>query len=112
MKCIKKLKNGIKKTVTAATLATVAVSSTANAAIADSKIATGFTNLLNDVSAWLMGISVGVGIAMLTFCMIRKGMADEQDQKKWTDKAKISVICAVGGVVAGIVITTVTSYFQ
>lgn len=112
MKRKNRIKDKLKKLATAGLLAGLTISSTAHAAIADSKIASGLTNLLNDASTWLMGLAPVAGIVFVAYFFIRKTGADEQDQKKWADRIKMAIICSVGALVAGVIINTLSGYFS
>lgn len=102
---MKRIKDAANKLWTALFIGAVFVSGAVYAAegggLATSKIATGITQLLNDASAWLMGISAVAGIVAVGYCFFRKTFADEQDQKKWADKIKMAIFCALGGLLAG-----------
>ena len=79
--------------------------------IADSAAGKGIVNLVNDASAFLLLISVGVSGLCGLYFFIRKTAADEQDQKKWNNRLIITAYCAVGAVLVTSTINLLTSYF-
>ncbi|BCJ93534.1 hypothetical protein acsn021_11030 [Anaerocolumna cellulosilytica] len=79
--------------------------------IANSKFGTGFINLANDASAFLLVASPIVGGVCALYFLIRKNAADEQDQKKWNQRLIITGICVIGAVLVTGTINVVTSYF-
>jgi len=79
--------------------------------IASSKFGTGFINLANDASAFLLIASPIIGGVCALYFLIRKNAADEQDQKKWNSRLIITGFCVVGAVLVTGTINVVTSYF-
>ena len=56
------------------------------AGVEDSQIVTGTEQLIGDLTTWLMVLAPVVsGLLIIYFC-IRRGMADEMDQKKWNNR--------------------------
>ena len=56
------------------------------AGVQDSQIVKGTEKLVGDVTTWLMVLApVVAGLLIIYFC-IRRGMADEMDQKKWNNR--------------------------
>lgn len=78
---------------------------------ASSDIAQGTKNLITDISTWFIVICALAGTAAAIYCLIRRGMADEVDGKKWTKRCVTAIICAVGGALIGGIVTLVGSYF-
>ena len=68
------------------------------AGVQDSQIVKGTEQLIGDVTTWLMVLApVVAGLLIIYFC-IRRGMADEMDQKKWNNRIvvacrDITVVC-------------------
>ena len=106
----------VKKILEKINLIGIAMMITAQAAFADSisstKLATGTTNLIQDVTAWIIGLGSGVTILMVIYCLLRRNMADEMDYKKWQTRMIVSLISGVGIVVASGVIKALVSYYQ
>ena len=106
----------VKKILEKINLIGIAMMITAQAAFADSisstKLATGTTNLIQDVTAWILGLGSGVTILMVIYCLLRRNMADEMDHKKWQTRMIVSLISGVGIVVASGVIKALVSYYQ
>ena len=84
----------VKKILEKINLIGIAMMITAQAAFADSisstKLATGTTNLIQDVTAWIIGLGSGVTILMVIYCLLRRNMADEMDHKKWQTRMIVS----------------------
>lgn len=81
-------------------------------AIAGSKEAQGATNLVNDAMSWAIVIGPTICILAIIYFFIRKGMADEMEQKKWKDRIVVAFVCAVGIVIASGAVKIIISYFQ
>ena len=71
----------VKKILEKINLIGIAMMITAQAAFADSisstKLATGTTNLIQDVTAWIIGLGSGVTILMVIYCLLRRNMAEK-----------------------------------
>ena len=63
------------------------------AGVQDSQIVKGTEKLVGDVTTWLMVLApVVAGLLIIYFC-IRRGMADEMDQKKWNNRIVVAYCC-------------------
>lgn len=80
--------------------------------IQNSKIAKGLEKMLNDLGSYLPVVAIPVGIVFTAYFFIRKGAADEMDQKKWATRIKVAIGCTIGAVVSGAIITVVSGYFK
>jgi hypothetical protein len=80
--------------------------------IQSSKIYTGTYNLLNDASTTLMKVAIPVGIAVVVYCFIRKGAADDMDQKKWKNRIIIANVCTVGAILGGVILKLIVGYYN
>jgi nitric oxide reductase large subunit len=80
--------------------------------IGSSKIATGTQKLITDATTWLMGLSPVVAIVCIVYYLIRKGMSDEVDHKKWNSRIMVAIVCCIGAVVASVLINVLVSYYQ
>jgi hypothetical protein len=80
--------------------------------IGSSKIATGTQKLVTDATTWLMGLSPVVAIVCIVYYLIRKGMSDEVDHKKWNSRIVVAIVCCIGAVVASVLINVLVSYYQ
>ena len=78
---------------------------------AGSDLATGTSQLLSDVSTWLIGIGLTCGTLAAVYCLIRKSMADEMDGKMWTKRMVTAIICAVAVALVGGIISLISSYY-
>lgn len=66
--------------------------------VQDSQIVKGTEKLVGDVTTWLMVLApVVAGLLIIYFC-IRRGMADEMDQKKWNNRIVVAVVSCIGAV--------------
>lgn len=82
------------------------------AGVADSNIAKGTTNLLNDISSWLLIIAPIVTVVFIGYYLLRKSTSDEMDAKRWDSRIKVAIFCCIGVVVASGLITTITNYYK
>lgn len=79
--------------------------------IADSTIGVGIEALVGDVSTFLVVLCPTVAAGCVTYFMIRKGMADEQDSKRWQSRAVTAGVCGVAGMLASAFISILSGYF-
>ena len=80
--------------------------------IAGSKIATGTQKLISDATSWLMVIAPTVTVLLIIYYLIRKGMSDEMEHKKWNSRIVVSLISCVGAVVAAVLVNVLVGYYQ
>lgn len=79
--------------------------------LANSTIAVGGKNFLNDTFTLLVVLCPIAGAASAAYFAIRRSMSDEQDGKLWEKRIKTAILCGVGGTLVSAVITTISSYF-
>ena len=79
--------------------------------IQSSVVGTGIKALLDDLTAWLPIVAVGVGIVVITFCLIMRGAKDEMEKKKWTDRIGTTVWSTIGAVIGASILNLLLSYF-
>lgn len=79
--------------------------------IASSQLGVGLKKLIEDIGKYLIIIAVPTGTAVSAYFFIRRGMADEMDHKKWSNRIITAVISTIGAVVAGVIISVFGSYF-
>lgn len=80
--------------------------------IADSQLGKGLMALVNDVTPWLVALCPLVGGLFAVYYLIRKGMAQEQqDKDMWMKRVKDAIIGGVAGMLVSGVIALLTSYF-
>lgn len=79
--------------------------------LANSTIAVGFKNLLNDTFSLLMILCPIAGAVSAAYFFIRRSMSDEQDGKVWEKRIKVALGCGVGGTLVSAIIATLTTYF-
>ena len=95
----------------AAMIGTLITPAFASNGIANSQLGKGLTNLINDVSLYLVFICPIVGGAAAIYFMVRRSMSDENDGKLWEKRIKIAIACGVGGLLVSLVINLISSYF-
>ena len=82
------------------------------AGVEDSQIVTGTEQLIGDLTNWLMILAPVVsGLLIIYFC-IRRGMADEMDQKKWNNRIVVAVVSCIGAVLGSATLNLILSYYQ
>lgn len=79
---------------------------------AESKLITGTKLLLKDFAGMLLILAPLLGGAVGVYCWIRKGAADEQDQKKWDNRIMVDIIAIIGAMVFSSILTTITTYYK
>lgn len=84
MKLTNSFKRKIKGTLATLTASTTALTTTAYADIAGSKIATGTVKLVADATSWLLIIAPSVSVLLIIYYLIRKGMSDEMEHSAAT----------------------------
>ena len=82
------------------------------AGVQDSQIVKGTEKLVGDVTTWMMVLApVVAGLLIIYFC-IRRGMADEMDQKKWNNRIVVAVVSCIGAVLGSATLTLILGYYQ
>lgn len=112
MKTCKTFKSKIKTMIFSVMLALSTLCSTAYADIAGSKIATGTTKLVSDATSWLLIIAPSVAVLLIIYYLIRKGMSDEMEHKKWNSRIVVTIVSCIGAVVASVLINVLVGYYQ
>lgn len=82
------------------------------AAIGDFKLFSGTQNLVSDLTTWALVLIPTIGVLLFMYCNTRKAMADQSDQKKWTDRRNIAVACCIGAELADGLFAWILSYYQ
>lgn len=111
---MKKLIKKFKTTITTIffILLTKGVAFAGTGKLQDSVIAKGVENLIKDATTWLMILAPIVGALLVGFFFLRKGAADDMDQKTWQKRINTAIYSVVGVVVASAIINLVIGYFQ
>lgn len=113
MKLNKTLRNRIKSSITLLTAIMMSLITTAHAnAISRSKIATGTTKLISDATSWLLIIAPTITVLLIIYYLIRKGMSDEMEHKKWNSRIMVAIVSCIGAVVASVLINVLVGYYQ
>lgn len=86
--------------------------STCFAGVGDSKLATGTTSLINDLTNWLLILAPVLTVLLVGYYLLRKSMSDEMDSKRWDTRIRIALICCIGVVVASGLITVIIGYYK
>ena len=116
---VKQTMGGLRKSVRAAGvgLSTLAAAFFMSApayatGVEDSQIVTGTEQLIGDLTTWLMVLAPVVsGLLIIYFC-IRRGMADEMDQKKWNNRIVVAVVSCIGAVLGSATLNLILGYYQ
>lgn len=82
------------------------------AGIGDSKLATGTTKLINDLTNWLLILAPVLTVLLIGYYLLRKSSSDEMDSKRWDTRIKVALICCIGVVVASGLITVIIGYYK
>ena len=80
--------------------------------IASSKLATGTTKLIGDITNWIMILAIPITILLVIYFAIRKGAADEQDQKMWQKRITTALVCGIGAIIASSLVGVLASYYS
>ena len=80
--------------------------------VGDSKIAKGTEKLIQDATAWLMIIAPVVTVLAIIYFLIRKGMSEELDHKKWNTRIIVALVSCIGAVLAAVIVNLLVSYYQ
>ncbi len=80
--------------------------------IAGSKIAKGTEKLVEDATKWLLVIAPTVSVLLIIYYLIRKGMSDEMEHKKWNSRIVVTIISCIGAVVASVLIDVLVNYYK
>lgn len=86
--------------------------STCFGAVADSKLATGTTNLINDLTNWLLILAPVMAVLLIGYYLLRKSASDEMDSKRWDTRIKVTIVCTIGVVIASGLITMIIGYYR
>lgn len=79
--------------------------------IQESIFFTGTMKLLNDSSKALMVLAPIIGAVLGVFFFIRKGAADEMDQKTWQKRINNTLFAVIGAELIGVAINLISSYY-
>ena len=113
MNKLKKIRNRIYNAISSFMAVTfLTMSGFAQGNIANSVIATGTKNLIADLSSWLTGIAIAVTALVCVYLFIRRAMSDEQDEKQWDNRLKITAVSGIGAITATALIGVIAGYFK
>ena len=113
MKSGKILKNRTKGFFAGLTAASTSLSTIVYAdGISSSKIAKGTQKLISDATTWLLVIAPTVTVMLIIYYLIRKGMSDEMEHKKWNSRIMVAIVSCIGAVVASVLINVLVGYYQ
>ena len=80
--------------------------------VADSKLATGTENLINDLTNWLLILAPVLTACLVGYYLLRKSASDEMDTKRWDNRIKVAVISCIGVVIASGLINIIIGYYR
>lgn len=106
------LREKFKKVIITVMAATLTLTQSVSADIAGSKIATGTVKLVSDATSWLLVIAPSVSVLLIIYYLIRKGMSDEMEHKKWNSRIVVTIVSCIGAVVASVLINVLVGYYQ
>lgn len=112
MKLTNSFKNKIKSVIATVAAVTATLTTTVHANIASSKIATGTVKLVSDATSWLLVIAPSVSVLLIIYYLIRKGMSDEMEHKKWNSRIIVTIVSCIGAVVASVLINVLVGYYK
>lgn len=112
MKLTNSFKRKIKGIAASVAVAVSTLTNTAYADIAGSKIATGTAKLVSDATSWLLVIAPSVSVLLIIYYLIRKGMSDEMEHKKWNSRIVVTIVSCIGAVVASVLINVLVGYYN
>lgn len=112
MKQNRSLREKLKKAILTVSAVTLTLTQSVSADIAGSKIATGTVKLVSDATSWLLVIAPSVSVLLIIYYLIRKGMSDEMEHKKWNSRIVVTIISCIGAVVASVLINVLVGYYQ
>lgn len=84
----------------------------ASGGIENSKLATGTQNLISDSTKWITIIAIPITILLVVYFFIRKGAADEQDQKMWQKRINVAFVCGIGAILASSLVNLIVGYYK
>lgn len=82
------------------------------ASLNDSDLVKGTKDLIGDITTWLMALTPVVTVLLVIYFAIRRGAADEMDQKKWNNRIMVAVVSCIGAVLASALINLIIGYYQ
>ena len=94
------LREKFKKVILTVMAVTLTLTQSVSADIAGSKIATGTVKLVSDATSWLLVIAPSVSVLLIIYYLIRKGMSDEMEHKKWNSRIVVTIVSCIGAGVA------------
>ena len=109
---MKKLKKALASAYVTVSSTMMCSSVYASGSIENSKLATGTQNLISDVTKWITIIAIPITILLVIYFFIRKGAADEQDQKMWQKRINTSLICGIGAILASSLVSIIVGYYR
>lgn len=82
------------------------------AGIESTKLASGTKRLIEDITEWLMGISIPAGALWVGYYFFRKQGADEQDEQRYVKKIKVVIWSTIGAVAGAGALNFIVSYYK
>lgn len=82
------------------------------ASIQDSQLAKGTIKLFEDLTLLLLILAPIASAALIIYFLIRRGAADEMDQKTWNKRIVVVIVSCVCAVVASATINVILGYYS
>lgn len=79
--------------------------------IQDSIIFTGTRDMIKDLTTAGMVLAPFIGGGLWVFFAVRKGAADEMDQKKWQTRMNVVLIATIAAELGSVIINLIASYY-
>lgn len=80
--------------------------------IQDSNLVKGTEKLIGDITGWLMILAPTLSVLLIGYYFLRKSASDEMDGKRWDSRIKITIICAIGVIIASGLINLIIGYYR
>lgn len=81
-------------------------------AVSDSKLATGTTQLIQDLTTWLMVLAPILAGMMIIYYCIRRSAADEMEQKQWTNRITAAIVSCIGAILGSATLQMIVTYYS
>ncbi len=80
--------------------------------VQNSKLATGTQKLVTDLTTWLMILAPAVTVLCVIYFLIRRGMSDDMDHKKWNSRITVAIVSSIGAVLAAVIVNLIVGYYK
>lgn len=80
--------------------------------IQSSKLYTGTEKLIQDLTTMLIALAPIVGGALIVYFFIRRGAADEMEQKQWNSRIVTVIISCAAAVLGAVTLNLIMTYYS